>query len=195
MVRSWNSFDGFSERSLRGRLKIGNFDVPTDIDWRVPQSKPTVFRLRKFNPAAHREMRRATAAGSIKTMGVTVRFDYIPGRAYLGIMKAAYLAMFKEFGYRYVLGPGTAIRELLRSYSSLSSDLEFLVAQIGDVTPHPREPWHFYVHPESEAVVMVILTVNADSKRHYLTFMPAPCARQGEGLNALLVAARKTLGR
>ena len=190
--RLLDSYAGVGTRPLQGSIEVGGVKVPTDIDWKVSVQGTTTFRLRRFSPAAHEAIRQSMTTGNLKTVGVSLSFDYIPGRAYLGVLRVAYLAIFKEWGYRYILSPAAqVIRKMLGQFENPPPQIDRLIVPVGRATPPPTEPWQLFA-VEGGTAVMVVITLHADTKRQYAAFMPSPAVPPDEVLDILSEAARKT---
>jgi len=55
--------------------------VPTDINWKASVGKLTTLALRRFKPAVHEAIQSQLRGGNVKTINVTLSFDFIPDRA------------------------------------------------------------------------------------------------------------------
>lgn len=104
MLRSQDAIDGVGTKLLRGTIEIGGILLPTDIDWKATKNETTSFRLRRNNAARFDHIRQVFRNG-VPNIGVKLKFDYIPHRACLAVLRIAYLVMFREFGYRYISYP------------------------------------------------------------------------------------------
>jgi len=174
MLRSRDSFAGLSNRPFRGRIEIGGLTVPTDIDWKASVGEMTTFSLRQFKPSVHEAIQNQMRDGSVKTINVSISFDYIPGRTNIALLRIAYLAMFREIGYGYILSPAASvIREVIGSFEKCPIEVGQFVGRIGIESASISEPLHF-LKIKGGIAIMVIMTLVTETKRYYAAFMPSP---------------------
>jgi hypothetical protein len=174
MLRSRDSIEGLSNRPFRGRIEIAGMRVPTNIDWKASVGKMTTFGLRQFKPAVHEAIREKMRSGIVKTMNVTLIFDFIPGRANIGLLRIAYLAMFREFGYGYILSPAAAaIRGIINTFDKCPAEVGRFVGQVGGQPERFGKPLQL-LKIRGGIAIMVVATLVTETKRYYAAFMPSP---------------------
>jgi hypothetical protein len=174
MLRSRDSIEGLGNRSLHGRIKVGDITVPTDIDWKASVGRMSTFGLRRFNPVQHEAMKDQLTSGSVKTINVSLNFDFIPGRANIALLRIAYLTMFREFGYSYILSQAASIiREIINSFQKYPAEIGQFVGEVGIEPGLLIEPVQLLKVRDGIAV-MVVMTLVTETKRYYATFMPSP---------------------
>jgi hypothetical protein len=174
MLRVEDSLAGIGTKPIRGRLHIEGITVPTDIHWKVSTGGTMAFHLRPYDPAKHESIRRLMASGDVKSLNVTLRGDYIPARASLAVLRIAYLIMFEEFGYSYILSPAAGvIRSVFTQYANPPAQVHPLSIQVLTATPAPVEPWQLFLL-DGGVGVMVVITLRTDAKHQFVTFMPSP---------------------
>jgi hypothetical protein len=102
--RALDKISGLSEKPFRGRVKVG--DVKQDVEIYVSGDKSRRLRLvgdkKRTNPASLREIEHSLEAepGKVKFQ---LNFGYDRHRANVAKLRAAYLLMFRYFGYEYIL--------------------------------------------------------------------------------------------
>jgi hypothetical protein len=113
-------------------------------------------------------------SGSVEELSVNFKLGFDERRAYTAVLRIAFLAMFKELGYRYTLSPAAGvIRSIICNVDNAPTNLGRIVAEAKNIAPLPAEPWQL-LSAGGGRVVMLIATLRADSRRHYVTFMPSP---------------------
>ena len=91
------------------------------------------------------QFRQTLTSGNVDKINMELRLDYIPNNAYLAVLRIAYLAMFREVGYKYVLAPAAdVIRKLIASFPDPQADLGRIVAEAKNVSPPSAEPLQFF---------------------------------------------------
>ena len=193
MLRSRDSIEGLSDRPFRGRIEIGGVSVPTNIDWKASVGKMTTFKLRRFKPTVHEAIRSQLRGRNVKAINVTLNFDFIPGRADLALLRIAYLTMFREFGYRYILSPAASvIRDVISSYEECPTEIGNFVGQVGGETERFGTPLQL-LKIEDGVAIMVVMTLLTETKRYYAALMPSPDLSP-ESVITTLCDAAKSLG-
>jgi hypothetical protein len=186
-LRSDDIITGAGSRFLKGSIEIAGMRVPTDIEWNISKQEATTFRLRQFDPAVHDAIRKALHDGDVKTFNVNMSFDYIPLRSWVAVFRIAYLAMFRTFGYPYILSPaGGVVREIISHFENAPEQLGQIVAEVRNVSPEPTDPLQLFA---VGGAVMVLISLLADTKRYFITFMPHPEIQPDKVLDSLLAAA------
>jgi hypothetical protein len=194
-VRVMDSLAGRGEWAIRGRIEVNGITVPTDVDWKVPVGETTSFNLRPNSPAVFDAIQQQMRSGQVQSINVTMRGDYIPERVSLAVLRIAYLVMFHEFGYRYILSPAAGvIRETLSQFESLPPQVYRLAIEIRKATPAPAEPWQL-VRLRDEIGLMVIVTVQGPAKHQFATVMPGPTLNRDDVLDALTHVAEEFVSR
>src|SRR5665213_944556 len=139
MLRSKDALDGFGTRPFCGRIEVGGVTVPTDIDWKVSSGETTTFRLRQFNPDVHAAIQRQMSESPVESINVTLNLGYVPLRSYIAVLRIAYLAMFKEMGYWYILSPAASVvREIVYDFEKAPRELGQIVGEARNISPLPR---------------------------------------------------------
>jgi hypothetical protein len=180
MMRSQDSLAGLGTLPLKGRIGIAENQLPAQFD-----VSDRTFRVGGGKPAVVDEIKNMFQQGRIDSIDLNFSLGYIPGRAYLALLRIAYLAMFRELGYPYILSPAAGVvREMISRSELPPADLGNLMAELKNISPVPREPLQFVSLGDIGAIAVVI-TLFADSKRHYAVPMPAPRASADNVLETL----------
>jgi HNH endonuclease len=189
-LRVEDSLEGAHDWPLKGRLEVAGMRAPADVDWRAHRNEMTQFRLRQFNPVVHDAIRESLRSRSVDTINVHFSFDYIPYRTDIGILRIAYLAAFRAWGYGYILSPAVqVVRNLINDFENVNEEVLEIVGQIRDISPVPQEPVQFLWFAEGPAI-MAIIRLRAVTRRHYATFLPVPGGPPEEVFDILLRTAR-----
>ena len=169
MVRSQDSLAGLGTLPLKGRIGIAGNQLPAQLDVR-----DRTFRVGGGKPAVVDEVRNMFQEGRIESIDLNFSLGYIPGRAYLALLRIAYLAIFRKLGYPYIFSPAAGVvREIISRSEHPPADLGNLIAELKNIFPVPRDPLQLVSLGDIGAIVVVI-TLLADSKRYYAVPMPDP---------------------
>jgi hypothetical protein len=195
MMRSRDSIEGLSDRPFRGRIEIAGMTVPTDIDWKASVGQTTTFALRPFKPAVHEAIRSEMMGGRVKTLNVTLSFDFIPGRTNIALLRIAYLAMFRALGYRYILSPSVSvIRNVINSFEMCPLEVAHFVGQIGGEPQRSGKQIQLIPIRDGIAILVVIPLVTSIT-RYYAAFMPGPELPPESVITTLCDAAKSMVRR
>lgn len=195
MLRSRDAIEGLSNRPFPGRIEIGGIEFPTDIDWKASVGKMTTFELRQFNPVQHEAMKDQLRDGSVKTIKVSLNFGFIPERINIALLRIAYLTMFREFGYNYILSPAASVvREIINSFEKCPKEIWQFVGQVGVEPGRFIEPVQLLKIRDGIAV-MVVMTLVTETRRYYATFMPSPELAPESVITTLCDAAKSVTRR
>ena len=179
-MRSQDSLAGLGTLPLKGRIGIAGNQLPARFD-----VSDRTFRVGGSRPAVLDEIKHVFQEGRIESIDLNFSLGYIPGRAYLALLRIAYLAMFRELGYAYILSPAASVlREIISRAENPPVDLRNLIAELKNILPVPRQPLQFVSLGDIGAVAVVI-TLLADSKRYYAVPMPDPRASADNVLETL----------
>ena len=183
MVRSQNSLAGLGTVPLKGRIGIAGNQLPAQFEVRG-----RTFRVGGGSPAVIEEVKDMFQKNRIESMDLNFSLGYIPSRAYLALLRIAYLAIFRKLGYRYILSPAaTVMRRIISRSENPPAGLGNLIAELRNISPVPREPLQFISLGDTGTVVVVI-TLSADGKRYYAVPMPDPCTDADKVLQTLRTA-------
>lgn len=190
-LRVQDSLAGAHDWPLKGRIEVDGKAVPADVDWRAHLHETTEFRLRQFDPAVHAAMRQSLRDGTV--INVHFSFGYVPYRTHMAVLRIAYLACFRKWGYRFILSPAVQIvRNLINDFDNVNEQVSEIVGEIQDISPVPQEPIQFL---RFEEAIMAVITLQAVKKRCYATFLPFPGTPPEEVLDTLVRTARSVGNR
>lgn len=102
--RALDKISGLSDKPLKGRVKVG--DVKQEVEVYVSGDKSPLLQLvgdkKRTNPASLLEIERSLESepGNVRFQ---LNFGYDRHRANVARLRAAYLLMFRYFGYEYIL--------------------------------------------------------------------------------------------
>jgi len=148
MLRCHDTFAGFGKRPIRGNIEVAGIRVPADIDWKATIHKTTTFRLRQNEAQKLNRFRQTLTRGDVDKINLELNFEYIPNSAYLAVLRIAYLAMFREVGYKYVLSPAAGvIRKLIASYPDRTRILVGSLQRLRMYRLHQPSPSSFFPSP------------------------------------------------
>jgi hypothetical protein len=194
-LRVEDSLEGAHDWPLKGRIEVAGMSVPADVGWKAHRHEMTQFRLRQFKPAVHDAIRESLQSRSVDTINVHFSFNYIPYRTDIGVLRIAYLAAFRTWGYGYILSPAVqVVRILINDFENVNEEVLGIVGQIREISPVPQESVQFLRFAEGPAI-MAIIRLRAVTIRHYATFLPVPGEPPEEVLEILLRTAKSVRQR
>ncbi|MGA7235037.1 MAG: HNH endonuclease [Bryobacteraceae bacterium] len=192
-LRVHDALDGEHEWPLKGRIEVAGMTVPADIDWRAHRHDTTQFQLRRFDPAVHAAIKQSFRDGNVDNINVHFSFGYIPYRTDIAILRIAYLASFRNWGYRFILTPAIQLmRNLINDFETVNDRVPEIVGEIRDISPIPPEPIQFL---RFEEAIMAVITLRAVTERYYATLLPFPGAPPEDVLNILVRGAHNIRAR
>ncbi len=187
-LRVHDALAGAHDWPLKGRIEVAGMAVPADVDWRAHRHDTTQFRLRQFDPAVHAAIQQSLRDGNVDNINVHFSFGYIPYRTDMAILRIAYLACFRNWGYRFILTPAIqVVRNLINDFENVNEQVPEIVGEIRDISPVPLEPIQFL---RFEEAIMAVITLRAATERYYATLLPFPGTPPEDVLNMLVRAAR-----
>jgi len=168
MIRSNNALAGVGCRTIRSRMHLGG--RPRSMDLSMNAATNTLeIKMRRGHPAdpSHDRQFFRDNPGT-QDNPITIRlqgtYGYIPCRADLALLRIGYLAMFKNFGYEYILSPAASVvRQIVVGYLNPPEELERIVLQSESAVATRS----LAVRPLSDVAVLVVITLVADRKPYY----------------------------
>ncbi len=184
-IRSSDSLSGLGGRTLKGQIGIGANLLPVRFN-----AGERTFSVRNCKPSVLDEVRTTLQERRVESVPFQLRLGYIPVRAWLGLLRAAHLAVFRELGYRYILSPPAGvIREIISHPEDAPAELGQIVGEIKPTSRLPREPLHIVSLPDA-GVLLVVLTLTAERKRYFSAILPDPRMSPENLLGGLCNAVR-----
>ena len=118
--RTDDKLAGLSDDPFRGKLKVEGAEQSVDIYHTGASSSGflIVGDPKRTNPKALNTIQQALAKGT-QEMSLSVKKDYIPRNVSVACIRAAYLLMFRYFGYEFILQDNMVIvREQIKNPES-----------------------------------------------------------------------------
>lgn len=155
----WQFLSGHSEQPQTAAFTIGN--ITTNVEMHVTGQTGMFFmEVPKINDPAnvkHMEERMRMLSETRNTnfrFTVTPRLRYFPDRARVSWIRAAYLATFALFGWKYIMQPALQpIREQLMNPSTITLPLLSTYDPNGDSDRH--EIWAIKKPPEHRSLLVI----------------------------------------
>jgi len=185
MLRVRDAFAGVGDLQLRGRIGIGGnqFAAHFNVGDRA-------FEMQGGKPALVDKASEDLREGRVDTIDLNFAFEYIANRAYSALFRIAYLAMFRELGYSYILYPAAGVvREIISHPEHPPDTLGDLVAELRNISGEYLGPLQFFKISDLGAVVAVIALSTA-TKRYYAVPIPNPATDADDVIENLLKAIR-----
>lgn len=186
MIRFHDFLAGVGTKPVRGGIELDGKRFPSDI--KFDSAENTVeFKMRRSHPTTPDAVRKFFQANpdTFKFHGSS---GYIQYRADLALLRAGYLAMFKQWGYRYILSRAAdVIRRTIGDYENPLDEVVKIILR--NISPAPSAPLQL-VRLQDGASILVVMTLVANAKPYYYgTPMPTTKVEPSEVFNILRQAA------
>ena len=162
-------------RPAKASVQIGDAVVRAEMVLpRVGDELRTIKVIGKQTDARQlASMQRLLMAGTDE-VHLHLNFGYVEQRSLVALLRAAYLLMFRTFGYRYVLDPSAiAVREQIRHWSQQSPILKGVVWRL-EGAPFQRSTAMVMTRPTELASFVVLLQLDTDEGHVAAVTLPAP---------------------
>lgn len=120
------------------------------------------------------------ASGNLQELSFTLSLDYIEERSRLAMIRIAYLLMFAERGYTYILGEGPSVIRKILSGGILAREHEiWRVAdqlqqwEFSDSDRHPESFILTLVSPNQTLSHMMLFRITEGKERYFSVLLPA----------------------
>ncbi len=120
------------------------------------------------------------ASGDLREFSFKLSLDYIEERAHLAMIRIAYLLMFVQYGYNYILGKGpSVIRKILAGEIAASECEVWRLAdqlercEFSNTDPQLESFISSFGSPEQVLGHMVVFRIDEGKPRHFAVLMPA----------------------
>jgi hypothetical protein len=198
MIRAHNSLAGDGS-TLRGLWKFRDLELPVRIAWGSGGKKSVIQVLGGKPEDLSRLPRVLEALRHGDKIGLTQGLDYRLDRQKRAILRIAYLSLFVQFGYRYVLsGGGTAIRKLVVGETGID-ELRRLTPHLAVFEAHGVFAKPLVISPvlsgRSVIAYMVIIRIEKGRERYFGALMPPPDVPEGRVIELLTKVGRELDGR
>ena len=189
MLRCKDAIVGIGTQPFRGFIEVAGNQIPVHFS-----IADLTFKVIGAHPHVLSEVHQAMGGDHVDAMEFMFRLGYIRGRAYLALLRIAYLAMFKAFGYEYILSPAAGvIRNIIGEFESPPSELSSLLAELTNISPVPKSPLQL-MHVPSAKVTVVVMKLTTETERYYAGLMPDHDVGEDKALE-ILINARGLLQR
>lgn len=148
------------------------------------------------NPAACDASQKEFAGGNVSHLNVTLYFDYIENNFQTAVLRAAYLVLFKCFGYEYAHhGIVQAIRRRIVDRTLEHPRLASLIIEARNFTP-PYDAQYYVVPGNVNGVefFLVIIRVRRKATTYLGAYLPVPAERSDEFFDLMEQAAKEHNG-
>lgn len=164
--------------TLKTKLSINGHEMAANLKWGDGRRSFHVVG-KATNPAAAEASQDEFKAGNVEKVNFMLNFDYIENNFNTAVLRAAYLVLFKCFGYEFVRhGIVQAIRERIVNATLEHPILASLIIEARNFTP-PFDDQHFVVPGDVNGVkfYLVIIRVLRKTTTYLGVYMPVPVAR------------------
>jgi hypothetical protein len=93
-VRTQDDLARIGTNPLKGRIGVAGDRVPARF-----YLADRTFDVRGCHPDVLAKIMQMMRKGQVEALDVNLSLGYVPGRAYLALLRIAYLTMFKALGY------------------------------------------------------------------------------------------------
>lgn len=158
---------------LRSKLCIQGSEATANVAW--GNGYTNIEILEEFSNPKHVEgMRKNAESCHIDEIAIHMKFGFAADRFKIGLLRCAYLALFKCFGYEYAK---TSSAQVVRQRICNPSDDRFrLDSLIGKICSNERlydEPYLVACGQISEhPICLVIIRLAKETSSHHLVFLP-----------------------
>ena len=173
--------DAFEGRgTIPGELKMHGHRATINIQWGSGHKNIDIVR-KASDPAAIAAMQNSAQSGDIGEMGLTLNYGYSKDGFQTALLRCAYLAIFKCYGYEYARHE--VVQVIRRRISDPSLRRPRLGSLIGRTRGEiPRSDPYFVVPGQADGVdfLLVIVRLLGKTKTYHFVFMPMPSERCNE---------------
>lgn len=181
--------------TLKTKLNINGHDMIASLEWGNGYKDFHVVG-KATNPAASDASQKAFADGNVSHLNVTLYFNYIKNNFQTAVLRAAYLVLFKCFGYEYAHHEIVqAIRRRIADPTLEHPRLASLLLEAHNFTP-PYDAQHYVVPGNANGVefFLVIIRVRRKTTTYLGTYLPVPVDRSDGFFDLMEQAAKEHNG-
>jgi hypothetical protein len=182
--------------TLRTKLNVNGKELAANLQWGNASRTFTVV-AKASNPAASDEIKKDLAGGKVSELGITVLHRGITINFQTAVLRAAYLILFKCFGYEYARHEIVqVIRRRIIDLSLEHPRLSSLILEVPDFMP-PHDSQHYVFPGDVDGVpfFLVIIRVRKATTSYLGAYLPAPSERCGEFFDLMEQAAKEHNGK
>jgi len=176
-------------------LKVNGNEVVANLEWR-DGSKNFIVVGKASNPAASDAIQQEFKAGKVSEVNVTLHFGYAKNNFQTAVLRAAYLVIFKCFGYQYAKHDVVqVIRRRICDLSLQHPRLGSLILELRNCRPPYDEP-HLVTRGNVNGVefFLVIIRVRKATTTYLGAYLPVPGDRDEEFFHVMEQCAREHHG-
>lgn len=181
--------------TLKTKMNINGHEMIANLKWGDGQKNFHVVG-KATNPAASDASQEEFKAGNVENINVTLYFDYNKNNFNTAVLRAAYLILFKCYGYEYVRHDIVqTIRKRIIDRSREHPNLASLILEARNFAP-PYDDQHFVVPGNVNGVefFLAIIRVRRETTTYFAAYMPVPVDRCAEFFDLMELAAKEHNG-
>jgi len=181
---------------LKTNLNIKDHKLVANLKWGNGYKH---FRIvdKATNPAAREELQQEFADSNVSTMNCTLFFDYIKNNFQTAVLRAAYLIIFKCFGYEYACHEIVqVVRRRIANPSLEYPRLASLILEARNFNP-PYDAQHYVIPGNVNGVefFLVIIRVRRTTTTYLGAYLPVPVNRSDEFFDLMELCAKEHNGK
>src|SRR6185437_7159452 len=177
---------------LRTKVNINGHRLVANLEWGNGHKHFYVVG-KATNPAASDGSEREFASGNVSTMDFTLFFNYTKNNFQTAVLRAAYLILFKCFGYEYAHHEITqVIRRRIANPTLDHPRLTSLIIEVRNFAPE-LDAQHYVVPGNVNGVefFLVIIRVRRATMSYLAAFLPVPTHRCDEFFDVMERCAKE----
>ena len=181
--------------TLKAKLNVNGHELVANLEWGESFKNFHVVG-KATNPAASAGSQKEFAAGKVKNVQMTLYVDCIKNKFQTAVLRAAYLVLFKCFGYQYASDDIVqSIRRRIADPSLEFPRLASLILELRNFTP-PYDAQHYVVPGTVNGVqfFLVIVRVRKATTTYLGAFLPVPVERSNEFFEVMELCAKEHNG-
>lgn len=189
-----DAFNGYG--TLSTKLNVNGKEVIANLEW-TAGSKNFKIVGKASNPAASGGIQEDFKAGEVSSVKCNVAFGYSKNNFQTAILRAAYLVLFKRFGYEYVKHEIVqAIRRRICDPLLDHPRLSSLILEIREFQP-PGDESYFIVPGDVNGVefFLVIIRVRKATTTYLGAYLPKPGDRCDDFFDLMEQCSREYNGK
>ena len=173
------TMDGFSGHgTIPAKLEVLGKTVAANVEWGDGFKNINIVG-KASNPAEVQAMQEDASAGRFDELHLTLNFGYIKNRFLTGLLRCAYLALFKCFGYEYAKQDVVqAIRRRICNMDIERPRLGSLIGELRNGTIPYTDPY-FIVPGNVNGIqfYIVVIRLKKETETFHFVYMPVSVER------------------
>lgn len=181
--------------TLKTKLNINGHEMIANLEWGDGHKNFHIVG-KATNPAASDASQDEFKAGNVQNVNFTVYFNYIKNNLNTAVLRAAYLVLFKCYGYEYARHYIVqTLRQRIANPSLDHPNLASLILEARNFTP-PHDDQHYVVPGNVNGVkfFLVIIRVRRKTTTYLGAYMPVPVDRCDEFFDLMELTAKEHNG-